>query len=143
MKLNMPYKKRKGIYEGSNVTFDPEKFEARSYQHWVFVLRINSKVIFNNYAYSISTQKHQSKLRTLFDDLGIKIDFEVETSASLSNLDWQEDCLLNATISIHRLIKKEKYGRAGSWASEQRKQDIAEYEQMIKNIKSLTEEEKA
>lgn len=71
--------KRANIYQASNynVTFDQNKIEAKSYKWWVFVTKIEGKVIFNNYRYSNSTSKHQSKVRSLLNQLNIKIDIEM------------------------------------------------------------------
>lgn len=46
--------------------------------------RIKGKVVFNDYRYSVSTARHQRKVRTLLRELGIKIDIEVSFRASLS-----------------------------------------------------------
>lgn len=75
----MKLMKRSNIYQASNynVTFDPNNIVARSYQWWVFVAKVDGKIIFNNYRYSVSTSKHQSKVRALLSDLGIKIDIEM------------------------------------------------------------------
>ena len=75
----MKFMKRANIYQASNynVTFDPDKTEGRSYKWWVFVTKVEGKMIFNNYRYSVSTSKHQSKVRSLLNQLNIKIDIEM------------------------------------------------------------------
>lgn len=75
----MKHMKRANIYQCSNYncTFDPNNIVARSYRWWVFVAKIEGKVVFNNYRYSNSTSKHQSKVRFLLNQLGIKIDLEL------------------------------------------------------------------
>jgi len=77
--------KRKQIYQASNynVTFDPKTTSAFSYHWWKFVGIVEGKVIFNNYRYSNSTSKHQSKVRTLLNELNIKIDIEMPLPAGL------------------------------------------------------------
>lgn len=81
----MKHMKRSGLYQASNynVTFDPSKVEARSYSWWVFVAKVEGLVVFNNYRYSNSTSKHQSKVRSLLNDLGIKIDLEMPLPCGL------------------------------------------------------------
>jgi hypothetical protein len=69
--------KRTGIYKANNVTFNPTTLEAFSYHWWKFVAVVEGKVVFNNYFYSNSTAKHQSKVRNLMSELGIKIDIEM------------------------------------------------------------------
>lgn len=80
----MKYYKRAGIYRASNVSFNPETCEAHSYGWWCFVRKVGGKVVFNRYRYSVSTSKHQNKVRTLLAQLGIRIDLEVSTSCSLT-----------------------------------------------------------
>ena len=79
----MKHFKRSGLYKASNVSFDPVKIEALSYDWWVFVSRIGKLTVFNDYRYSLSTSKHQSKVRALLSDLGIKIDRTVSFRSSL------------------------------------------------------------
>lgn len=82
------YYPRLGIWKNStgNVTFDPAKVEAISYNWWVFVKKINGKVIFNGYRYSSSTSAQLSLVRDLLNNLGIKIDVEVNIKNSLDSL---------------------------------------------------------
>lgn len=77
--------KKSGVYQASNVTFDPSQIEARSYKWWVFVKVIGGKVVFNEYPYSNTTRRHQAKVKTLMNDLGIKIDYVVSTRESLDH----------------------------------------------------------
>lgn len=79
----MKHYKKTNLYKASNVTFDPTKIEATSYSWWLFVKRIKGKTVFNSYRYSISTSKHQSKVRSLMRQLGIKIDRDVEIKDGL------------------------------------------------------------
>lgn len=133
----MKYFKRAGIYKASNVTFNPETMEAHSYGHWQFVTKIGDQVFFNNYPYSITTQGHQRKVRSLLRDLGITIDFEVETGASLSNHDWMNNSLAYAKDRIDSLERQEKKGRKGSWANDNRLEQIEQYKQMIEDVQGL------
>ena len=134
---NMQYVKRTNKYKGSNVDFNLNTCRAFSYGHWCFVAKIKGKIIFNNYAYSITTQAHQRKLRALLDYLNIKIDVEVETGCSLIGLEWEPHCIDSAKCQIIHLKGKQKTGRVGSQAWENRAMKIIEYRLMIKNIKEL------
>lgn len=75
--------KSKNLWKAANVEFNADTIEARSYAWWIFVKKINGLVVFNSYKYSVTTAKHQRKLRDLLNDLGIKIDLEVQTPVSL------------------------------------------------------------
>lgn len=69
--------KRSGIYKAANVTFNPETKDAYSYSWWRFVAIVEGKLIFNNFRYSNTTAKHQHKVRSLLNALGIKVDIEM------------------------------------------------------------------
>jgi hypothetical protein len=117
----MKYMKRAGIYQASNynVTFNPKTFEAYSYKWWRFVALVEGKVIFNNYRYSNSTSKHQSKVRGLLNDLGIKIDIEMPLPKGISDnslaflIQWGEETLCDQFLT-EQIKKQERYQRAKS-----------------------------
>lgn len=79
----MKYFSRLGIYKASNVSFNPDTCQAYSYGWWRFVDCINGKVVFNDYSYSNSTNKHQSKVRNLLAEQDIKIDLFVKVHCGL------------------------------------------------------------
>lgn len=76
----MKLMKRSGIYQCSkyNCTFNPKTVEAWSYRWWRFVAKVDGVVVFNSYRYGNTTSKHQSKVRSLMSQLGIKIDIFLE-----------------------------------------------------------------
>lgn len=90
--------KRAKIYQCSNYncTFDPAKVEAHSYRWWRFAAVIEGLVVFNNYRYSVTTAKHQSKVRSLMNDLGIKIDLELPLSRGIRHNQTLEEMILEA-----------------------------------------------
>jgi hypothetical protein len=90
----MKYNQRAKIYKGSNVTFNPETVRAYSYDWWVFVAKIEGKVIFNNYQYSKTTRRHQTKVMCLIRELYIKIDAVVEVPNSLGEFNDLESLYL-------------------------------------------------
>lgn len=79
----MKYYKRLKVYKGSNVKYIPEATEAYSYDHWLFVKKINDKIVFNWYFYSQSTRQHQYKVKSLLDQLGVEVDFTVNSRLGL------------------------------------------------------------
>lgn len=79
-------KRSPNIWKGSNVVLDTQAMTATSYDWWYFVKRVNGKIVFNDYRYSISTAKHQRKVRSVLAALGIKIDLVVELKESLNKL---------------------------------------------------------
>ncbi len=74
--MALRFMKRAGIYQRANynITFNPNTLDAISYKWWRFVARVEGKVIFNTYRYSVSTSKQQREVRALMQELGIRID---------------------------------------------------------------------
>lgn len=116
----MKLMKRSGIYQASNykVTFDPKTNQAYSYKHWCFVAMIEGKLVFNNYRYSVTTSKHQSKVRSLLSSLGIKIDYEmplpqgIETLSTLQELIDKAESYQWDEYLRNELKKQARYERA-------------------------------
>ena len=94
----MKHMKRANIYQASNynVTFNPAKVEAYSYKWWKFVSIIDGLVIFNNYRYSNSTSKHQSKVMSLMQTLNIKIDLELPVPRGLQHHQTLNELMIEA-----------------------------------------------
>ena len=105
----MKYMKRAKIYKSNNVTFNPETCEAHSYKWWKFVHRVDGVVIFNNHNYSNTTSKHQSKVRSLLNELNIKIDIIAPFPGGIPN------------ESIENLILMAEENTCDSFISEQAK----------------------
>ncbi len=72
--IPMKYYPRLGLYKASNVTFNLKTMSAYSYGWWKFVSVIDGKIVFNDYNYSNMTCKHQWKVRSLLQSLGVKVD---------------------------------------------------------------------
>jgi hypothetical protein len=96
----MKYLKRANLYKASNVSFNPETCEARSYEWWAFTKMINGVLVFNNHGYSNSTRKHQSKVRALLRELGYQIDLIVDAPCGLQNDNWPMHALKSVQSKI-------------------------------------------
>jgi hypothetical protein len=131
----MKLMKRTGIYKGSNVTFDPNTLKAHSYNWWLFVAKIGGKVVFNNYSYSVSTSKHQSKVRGIMSKLGINIDLFVEAPEGLDNLD---NSLGYMRRRIDTLLGEISKGRESSRAQAVRRSSLLHYETAIRELTILS-----
>lgn len=70
----MKFYKRLNHYKASNVILDLNELNAYSYEHWMFLTQVNTKLIFNSSTYSVSTTRHQTKVMRVLDKLGIKVD---------------------------------------------------------------------
>jgi hypothetical protein len=66
-----------------NARFYVDDIVATSYGWWKFVNKINGKVVFNEYNYSLTTSKHQREVKELLNTLKIKVDIVVRTKHSL------------------------------------------------------------
>lgn len=128
MRGEMKFMKRAGIFKSSNVTFNPETCQAYSYDWWRFVDRINGKVIFNNYGYSQSTRKHQSKVRSLLRSQGIEIDFEVCVSGGLQRDEWKTKAVEYITNVIEGAKTELANPRRKKRLDEERLTRLNEYE---------------
>lgn len=133
----MKHMKRSGLYQASNykVTFNPKSWIATSYSWWVFVRKIKGQVVFNSYRYSVTTAKHQSKVRSLMRELGIKIDREVSFKTSLDKIDSLKE--LNQTQKLQdeanaRLANLKRIER-NKRAKERRAEKKALIQSMITN----------
>jgi len=111
----MKHFKRLNMYKASNVTFNPETLEAHSYSHWCFFKVINGKNVFNNYNYSNSTCKHQSKVRSLLRELNISIDLEIECPKGLQ-ADYNGELSVSKHYSDKITVLKEAIAKPRSQA---------------------------
>lgn len=131
----MKFYSRLNKYKASNVELDLNNFEARSYDWWVFVKRINGKVVFNNYAYSNTTRRHQWKVRLLIKrDLGLNIDIEIEAPKGLQSIEsaigHYENLIANLQSKIEaKGSKKQK--------NIERAAEIEQYRNKIEAVKNL------
>lgn len=85
-KAPLKYFTRSNMYKASNVSFNPVTKEAFSYDWWKFTKMIDGKLVFNNYTYSSTTNRHQSKVRSLLSTLRVKIKYTIEAPKGLDNL---------------------------------------------------------
>jgi hypothetical protein len=130
----MKFIKSRKSYEASNCVFNVDMEEARSYRWWIFVKRINGKLVFNNYRYSPSTGGHQRKVRQLLDKLQLKIDAFIEAPQGLqepsSAVRYYENQIENLKEQISRKgTKKAK--------NEERQGQIDFYKGKIEEVKEL------
>lgn len=133
----MKYFKRLKLYKASNVTFNPEKIQAYSYGWWKFVDVINGKVVFNDYYYSSSTGRHQSKVKHLMSKLGIGIGHYIECPAGL-----QSDRSLSSSIELYQTrINKLKdmiaNPRSRAITNAKRMEQVNYFQSKIDEVKAL------
>ena len=102
----LKYYPRLNMYKAANVTYNPSTGTATSYDWWHFVIVIKGKVVFNRHAYSVTTTRHQSKVRNVLNDLGIKIDLEIDSRKSLSDCYVFDDAIAKLNVEI-QLLKAE------------------------------------
>lgn len=130
----MKYSKKRARYEESNVWFDKETMTAKSYDHWVFVTKISGLVVFNEHRYSVSTSRHQRKVKELLQALGIVIDLHVDSPKSLTDIDA---AIAYQTTLIERIEATLVKGRASK--RNERLEAINEYKRRADVLRILTE----
>lgn len=128
------YRPRLNVYKDANVVFNPETCEGFSYKWWKFVSKIKGKVVFNSYKYSVTTSKHQYKMRSLLRQLGIKIDIEVECPKGLQDLESGIRYYNNLNeILMEQIVNP----RANLKKNAERNKMIKEHREKIKQLKQL------
>lgn len=130
----MKFLKTKNQYKASNVLLDLNNEIATSYDWWIFLKRINGKLVFNKYRYSPSTAGHQRKILKQLDQLGIKVDMFIEAPKGLQDL--------NSAISYYEYeISELVNDLATTNRRETTKQNqvklIQNYQTKIKDIKKI------
>lgn len=133
----MKHFKRENIYKASNVKFNCETQEAYSYDWWCFFKIINGKKVFNRYNYSPSTIKHQYKVRRLLEELGIKIDLEIECPKGL-----QSDLMMQSVVGhyndeIKKLENEIAKPRSQAKKNEERKKQIESLKEKVKQFSEV------
>ena len=128
------FRKRSGVFKAANFYFDPTEVFATSYNWWVFIKKIKGKVIFNDYNYSNSTAKHQSKARSLLYKLGIKPALVISAPKGLQDLE--------AAITWYEALNREllfdmERPRSHKAKNKERAKQIKENLKTIKAIKEL------
>jgi len=129
----MKYFKRLETYKASNVTYDPKTEIANSYNWWQFVKRIEGKLVFNNYNYSISTCKHQSKVRSLLNDLGIKIDVILAAPKGLQFYNDLETLYIDAEEHLCITYLEQKIKAQSRYENQKHKKVKAKLENLLEN----------
>lgn len=115
--FDVPFKVTRNTFEGSNFFFDPFSLYATSYRWWEMLKVTKGELIFNDYSYSISTSKHQWKLRSILSDLKIKYK-TLEAPQGLQDLD---SALRHHEYQLAKEIVRRKYSRDGkpsAWKGE-------------------------
>lgn len=133
----MKYYKRLQVYKASNLEFNPKTLEATSYGWWTFTKVINNQLVFNDFAYSNTTRRHQRKTKQLLADLGYKIDLSIEVPQGLQQFNWSEDAisLLNSRIEELKAAINKKGSKKAK--NVERYAEIHKMNQKIKAIKEL------
>ena len=127
----------KGIYQASNVTFDSLNIRAQSYNWWTFVKQFSGKVVFNEHAYSTTTQRHQYKVRQLMKELNVKIDIVCETRASLDDDQWTKLAIENYHEQIDKLQVLIDRPRSKHKNNLERRAQITELQIRIQKLRKL------
>ena len=131
----MKYAPRLGIFKAANVTFDPSRCVGKSYDWWIFVTRTSTgKVVFNNYTYSPTTTRHQSKMRDLLKSIGVRVDAEIESPDGLQSPESAIALYGKRIQALHDAIGKKGSRKA---KNAERLKAIAMFQKRIGLVKTL------
>lgn len=134
---SMHYQPRLNRFKSTNVYFNCDAETAWSYDWWCFVKRVGPYLVFNGHRYSVSTGKHQSKVRRVLSRLGLKIDLEIDTRCGLHSSDcftFAIEKLENEIKALLALINTPKTHKAKNI---ERVKEIAAKKKHIKAIKRV------
>lgn len=135
---SLKYFKRLKIYKNSTdtVSFNLETKVGRSYR-WDFVGLVEGKLVFNDYKWSTTTSSHQSAVRSVLRDLGLKYiigDFGPENIGSLGRHTVERLLKQYEELSI----KIESATKKTSWAQQWRERSLKEVLEAIQDLESLS-----
>jgi len=82
----MKFNEKSGLYTASNLSFNPETCEGRSYHWYLLTRKVGERILFNDFNYSATTIKHKYKIRRLLNTLGIYKTYDIEAPRGLQNL---------------------------------------------------------
>lgn len=109
----MQYRPRLKIYKGSNNknVFNPETFEATSYNWWIYVAKIKGVVVFNDHNYSVTTRQHQYEMKSFLKET-MKVNMKkvvfVDQRQSLSSGLFLDSHYWNLALAEVRLKAKNR-----------------------------------
>ncbi len=132
----MKFIKTQNTWKSPNVTLNMNDLTAYSYKWWLFLTKIGDKVVFNNYSYSVTTSKHQSKVLGILDHTGIKIDLFIEAPKGLQDLDraksHYQDLIQNLTTDMLTKRLRQATKERNLVTIEEHKAKIVEIEKLMK-----------
>lgn len=127
----MKYCIRSQTYKASNVTFNAVTQVATSYGWWNFVQPVGAYLVFNNYAYSNTTARHQHKVRYLLRSLGIEPDFIIEVPSGLQDQNWRQSAIRHYENKIKALQEQIAKPRSRKEKNLERTKQIEVYQAKI------------
>ncbi len=119
--LKKLWKPRLKIFKSKNFSLDPFKLEAFSYGWWQFVVKKGKRIVFNDFAYSTTTRRHQHKAKRILEALGFNDICFVYTNMSLE--DDLTDCM-PLYEKVAELIVEANHGRKEFKANRLRVADV-------------------
>ena len=128
----MQYRPRLKVYKNYNGSnwFDPETETAISYGWWIYLKRINGKLVFNDYRYSVTTAKHQRDLRSIIGN----VDHIIHAPNGLQNLGSAID---HYEYQIKELYKAMAKPRSHNRKNIERREEIERLEKDIETVREL------
>lgn len=129
--------KRLGLYKNSTGTvgFNPATKTGWSYR-WEFLQVVDGLLVFNCYRWSVTTSGHQSTMRSLLRQLGIKIDIDADLG-SIEPKSLSKDTMRKLYKDAFNLeIEIELATRKDSWTQKSRESSLKELQDTIEQLES-------
>jgi len=131
----MKYFKRLEVYKASNVEYSPnDKHKAYSYGWWQFSREINGVIFFNDTRYSVSTSRHQSKVRSLLRGKEVYIFDTMLNMRDLNDKDLIQAIIKDYNNKIDELHKANKKPRIRKTTIEANNNSIKYYHEEIRKL---------
>lgn len=133
----LTWRPKLGVWSAANVELDAEELSAHSYGWWQFLKRFpDGRLVFNPYRYSVTTAKHQSKVRAWLSCRDLNHYIEIESPQGLNDLGSATYYYLNQIAALHDEINARG---SRSTKNQERREMIRDHERKIAVIQELVE----
>lgn len=130
--------KSRNSYESKQFKFDLDTCEAYSYDWWLFCIKIDDVIYFNDSSYSMQTSQHQRMAQNILKSAGAKEHgYKIEYVYFKEGLNHLNNSISNMEFEIHQLEEKIKSPRTRKATNQDRKQRIKFLQKRIKEAQDL------
>jgi len=125
--------KKTGIYKAANVIFNPKTLDATSYNWWRFVGLVEGVLVESTYRYSVTTAKHQRKVRGIMNELGIKPKLSLPLPRGVRHDQTLAEMICEAETHLCEQFLEEQVKKQKSYAKAKRRRLKKKLEDYLEN----------